>query len=765
MLGIVCGLLAAGAAPALRAAAPGASPAPAPDVKIEGWVNAVKALPDKAPDCSSLKSIAETVTRGCKTNDEKAVAIYNFMILAHYHRAYPSEPGGIPVLKEINTYGWSLCGGLHSEESALWRELGWDWRFVGWSGHTTVEAKYDDKWHYLDAFLKFYAWMPDASAPGGRTIAGEDDLDKNAQALIADAFVLDKSRNVVYAKDNQFEIVGDKANWTAAAFLTCGDTLDGVIGGLKTHKGAGRAEGWMAINHATGGYSADLALAPGGSLTNTWDAVEGAWYWSGAKEAPRHTCGNKDLRNTPDAGLVLEPYFPHVRSYANGTLLVAPDFGNDAFLKSFAATENVKYEKGALVAAQAGSPASVTVLLRSPYVMTRATGAAEGADSLEVSIDGGKSFKPADLKDFTGAVKGQVTALAKVGFRTALKSLALEVLVQNNPGSLPYLSPGKNVVTVSVADAKALGDNKLVVTYAYETGYRNKSFEQLCNEGKEVAKQHNATWADTPTVVQKVLGAKDLPATFDIDVPTPKDKYPVYPRMLFVRREVIAAGSKPLALPDKAQEPKRGPNDELKTLPNPFLIGSQPPPARLVRPTKTLTLDLKPGHFVTQAGDVPTSDFIKWPKTAQEKVDAMAFLIGGELKGLPAVKDLAGARLVFPAVRAHAEAPTKVGVVALKAPFEAGRKYDFANLGDLLGTVVVPKLGKDAPDWNPPRELKVDVTRAVRAIAAGDAQFAGFALRVVPDRGVDEGWTVRIHIPRQPKIQLELDIYTDAQAR
>jgi len=362
-------------------------------------------------------------------------------------------------------------------------------------------------------------------------------------------------------------------------------------------------------------------------------------------------------------------------------------------------------------------------------------------------------------------VKGQVIALAKIGFKTALKSLALEVLVQNNPGSLPYLSPGKNVVAVSVADPKALGESKLVVTYAYAPGYRNKSFEQLCNEGKEVAKQHNAAWADTPTVVQKVLAARDLPATFDIDVPTPKDKYPVYPRMLFVRREVIAAGSKPLPLPDKAQEPKMGPNDELKTLPNPFLIGSQPPPARIVRPTKTVTLDLKPGHFVTQAGDVPTSDFIKWPKTAQEKVDAMAFLIGGELKGLPAVKDLAGARLVFPTIRAHAEAPTKVGVVALKAPFEAGRKYDFANLGDLLGTVVVPRLGKDAPDWNPPKELKVDVTRAVRAVAAGDAQFAGFALRVVPDRGVDEGWTVRIHIPKQPKIQLELDIYTDAQSR
>ena len=69
-------------------------------------VRGIKVLPDKAPDCSSLKTIAESVTRGCKTNDEKAIAIYNFMRLSHYHRAYPSEPGGVPVLKEINTYGW-----------------------------------------------------------------------------------------------------------------------------------------------------------------------------------------------------------------------------------------------------------------------------------------------------------------------------------------------------------------------------------------------------------------------------------------------------------------------------------------------------------------------------------------------------------------------------------------------------------------------------------------------------------------------------------
>ncbi|MFI5379389.1 MAG: hypothetical protein ACHRHE_08830 [Tepidisphaerales bacterium] len=732
---------------------------PAPVAQPEGVVRAIRVLPDKAPDCSSLKSIALSVTRDCKTNDERAIAIYNFMILAQYHRAYPSEPGGISVLKEINTYGWSLCGGLHSEESALWRELGWDWRFVGWNGHTTVEAQYDGRWHYLDAFLKFYAWMPDPNAPGGRTIAGEADLTRNAQALIADAFVLDKGRGAVYAKDNRFEMVGEKANWTAPALLSCGDTIADVIGGLKTHKPAGRSEEWGGIFHATGSYSADVNLAPGFSLTNTWDAVEGGWYWAGSKIAPAHTCGNKDLRNSPDAGLVMEPYNQHVRSFTNGTLIFAPDFTSDAVLRSFVARNNVKFAGGALVPAQAGTPASVTVLLQSPYIMTKASGAAEGADSCEVSVDGGKSFKAADVKDFTAAVKGQVTALVRVNFATALKSLRLDVLVQNNPGSLPYLSPGKNTVTVSTGDAKALGGNRLVVTYAYCPGYRSKSFEQLCDEGKEIAKQHNATWAESPTVVQKSFAAGDLPAKFDIDIPTPKDKYPVYPRMLFVRREVIAPAAKPLPLPANAQEPKSGANDELKTLPNPFLIGSQPPPARIVRPTRTAIIELKPGHFVTRAGDVPTSDFIKWPKNANEKVEPMAFLIGGEVSGLPALKELAAARLVFPAIRAHEQAATQVGVVNLKAAFDSGAKYDFANFGDVLGTVVVPKLPKDAADWDPPKEFKIDITRYIRSLATGETKFHGFALRVVPDRGIDDGWTVRINLPKQPRVYLEIDVF------
>ena len=71
-----------------------------------------------------------------------------------------------------------------------------------------------------------------------------------------------------------------------------------------------------------------------------------------------------------------------------------------------------------------------------------------------------------------------------------------------------------------------------------------------------------------------VFTAKDLPATFDIDVPTPKGKHPVYPRMHFLRREILAPGSKPLPLPEGAETLKASAAEELPTLPNPFTVGT-----------------------------------------------------------------------------------------------------------------------------------------------------------------------------------------------
>jgi len=573
MRSFACGAAAA----VLAAAGAGGAEAPAAPAWPDAFVRQVKVLTDKAPDCSSLASIAQTVTRGCRTNDEKAVALYNFLRLACYHHAYPTEPGGISALKVINVYGWSLCGGLHTVEAALWRELGWPWRYVGWSdpGHTTVEAQYDGRWHYLDTFLKFYAWKADPRAPGGRTIASQDDL-KADPSLVTGGLVFDAARKVYYHKGNAFEVVGGKANWRAPAFLVCGDEPKGILSGTKSNRQAGSPTGWGAIKFDDPAYSADVHLAPGYSLTLTWDAVEGAHWFAGRKNVPRHSCGDKEYRNCPAIGPILEPYAPSggkVRSFASGTLRFAPDLGEAAYLASFAARDNVRADAGRLVPADPARPASVTVLLASPYVMTRAAGEAEGADKAELSLDAGKTYKAIDLKDFSDDVGGRYACLVRLSFGAALKSLSLEAIVQHNRCALAYLSPGPNRVAVSAADARTLGANRLVVTLAWRTGSRDRTYEQVAEAGAEVARAHYARWADTPVAVQKVLTAADLPAAFDVPVPTPKGKQPVYPRMLLVRREVLPPSARPLPPPPGAAEPKVGPDEELQVLPNPFLVG------------------------------------------------------------------------------------------------------------------------------------------------------------------------------------------------
>ncbi len=735
---------------------PGCAP-----VALASTVHQIKVLPDKVADASSLKSIVESVTRGAKTNDEKAIALYNFDVLCNYHRAYPSEPSGVEALKQFNVYGWSLCGGLHSGLGALYRAMGWEWRFVGWSnpGHTTIEAKYDGQWHYLDTFLKFYVWKKDPRAPGGRTIAGQEDIKKNP-ALVKD-LVFDKSRKVYYAKDNRFEIINGKANWLAPALLVCGDDASGVLTGVKSNSLAGSPTSWEGINF-DGPYSTDVNLGPGYSLTLNWSAQPNSFWWNGGKEAPSHTCGDKDYRNSPVLGPIMEPYIAvggGTRSYANGTLMFAPDLAHSAFLAGLESKENVKWEPGRLTPVNAGQPASITVRLQSPYVMTQAKGLATGADAVKISTDSGKTWKDIQIKDFSTEVGGQYDALVKISFRAALTALKLEATVQHNRAAAPYLSPGRNKVTVTAEDGKALGDNRLVVTYAYETGYRSKSYEQISEQDGTIGQAISATWTTTPTVVQKVFSAKDLPATLTIDVPTPKGKYPVYPRMLFMRREIVSEGAKPLALPEGAVVPHTRPTDELKELPDPFLIGDALPPVKVARPLQTRKILLNASHVISMKGDIAgLNQELRWYK---DNHDAWVLMVGGEIKDLPQPRDIAEARLVLPVNFGHEKAPSRLDIVPLMESYDPQKAYNFKGFGEAIGTVTIDQQPAGIAAYSPPKEFRADITRYIKTLAAGEAKFQGCAVRVVPDRSIDDGWTVKTQFAKDAPIYIEIDVYAD----
>jgi hypothetical protein len=348
-----------------------------------------------------------------------------------------------------------------------------------------------------------------------------------------------------------------------------------------------------------------------------------------------------------------------------------------------------------------------------------------------------------------------VAVQVKLTFKEALKSVRLETIVQNNSGSLPYLSPGKNIVTVAVGDPKSLGQNKLAVTYAYRLGSRRKSFEQLFDEDNELAKGHSATWQDDVICVQKTFSAGDLPTQFEIDCPTPKGKYPVYPRMLFVRREVLGPGQKPAATPAPPSTPSVGPDEELATLPSPWTIGSQPPPAMPVRPTRTTVLPPAKISYVSKNGEVFKHQFVKWLK---DNSNAWILLVDFDTKKLPNIDDLAAARLVLYVEEAHDKAPMQAAAVLLDAPFEPDQPYDFSKLGQNLASTIIQK--GTGTLQTPPRRYEIDVSRAIRAWARGTRPY-GLAVRIVPNRGVDDGWTVRFTPAREKPVELEIATFAD----
>ncbi len=705
-----------------------------------GALRDIRVVNDRAPDCSSLEAIVKTVTRECKTDDERAIAIYHFCRYACYHHAYPTEPGGVSALKLINVYGWGLCGGLHTMEAALWEKAGYKWRYRGWSnpGHTTAEVSYGGRWHYLDTFLKFYAWTPSPDFPGGRTIASQEDIKANP-ALVTGGFVMDQERKVCYHADNRFDYVGETVNWTAPAFMVCGDTLPGVLSGVRSSRNAGSPRGWGAIRFDDPKYSTAVNLGVGYALSLDWSTVEDGWYFRGRKQGPRHTCGDKDYRNCPAIGPILEPYNARNRSrtWSNGTLSFKPDLRTDACLASLRDAANIAHRDGALHPKNAGQPGVFVVEMASPYVVAKATARVVSEDAnVEVSLDR-KAWKPVAGADATAIVRASYRYWVRVTFRKPVTAIEIASLVQHNQEALPYLAPGRNTITVSAADSKDMGASRLVVTYAYCPGSRRLTPEEVFERGAEIARAHYATWAEQPVVVQKTL--TKLPATFEILVPTPKGRQPVYPRMLFLRREILAPGDKPMPVPAAPSTPAVGAGETLATLPNPWTMGASKPPSMAKRPTKTTILPVARSLYVSKAGEVFPHQFIKWLKDSSK---AWVLLVAFDTGKLPPAKALASAKLVVYVHESHNRAPMQAAATALAAPFEPGKPYDFAKLGPVVGSTVVAKGNGPGDPFVPPRRYEIDVTREVRRWARGEPAN-GLALRIVPNRGVDDGWTVR----------------------
>ena len=243
------------------------------------------------------------------------------------------------------------------------------------------------------------------------------------------------------------------------------------------------------------------------------------------------------------------------------------------------------------------------------------------------------------------------------------------------------------------------------MTYAYCLGARDLTPEQVFERDAEIARAHFATWSDQPIVVQQTIS--QLPATIEIPVPTPRGKQPVYPRMLFLRRELLTPGQSPLPVPAAPSVPQVGADEYLADVPNPWRIGTGKPLTADQRPTTARVFPAARVSYVSKGGETFSHRFIKWLK---DDSDAWILLADFGLTELPEPKSLASAKLIVYVVEAHDRAPMQAAAVQLDAPFETGKPFDFAKLGRIAGTTVVAQGGGPDARFVPPRRYEIDVT-------------------------------------------------------
>src|SRR5690242_5053091 len=101
------------------------------------------------------ESCVRFATRDAKTDHEKALALFNWILMHQWHLAAPQEwnrPGLVPganpddyemVVYDANrgrfSYGYGLCGTVHAWNEAYWRALGFQARRRAFPGHTNSE--------------------------------------------------------------------------------------------------------------------------------------------------------------------------------------------------------------------------------------------------------------------------------------------------------------------------------------------------------------------------------------------------------------------------------------------------------------------------------------------------------------------------------------------------------------------------------------------------------------------------------------------------
>jgi hypothetical protein len=360
-------------------------------------------------------------TAGKKTDQEKAIALFQWILAHQFHLMSPQEwnvPGKVPntakegdqemICYDANrarfSYAYALCGTVHAWNEPYWKALGMNARRRAFPGHTNSEIEYGGAWHTFDTDMAGLVFRKDG------VVACYEDIMKDLSCLDNDHSPIPR---YPFAWPSDFQ--GMKGGWKEIA----------------------KGGNWYKMYHA--GYAAQpgiVHLRSGETFTRYFDrdhfggqAQRRFWHnmkggpfrdWTFVNMGePEHTGAKSNCRGNA--------------SYCNGEFVYQPNLGTDAYKEGVAEqSPNVGSNSASpKLGSKDGKDGSVVFQHFSPYViagmpvdganpMTGAAtggfivkGQAAGSVRLEVSVDQGQTWKPAGEvkgefeKDLTDDVKGR----------------------------------------------------------------------------------------------------------------------------------------------------------------------------------------------------------------------------------------------------------------------------------------------------------------------------------------------------------------------
>jgi hypothetical protein len=351
----------------------------------------------------TVEQCVQRATAGKKTEQEKAIALYLWILNHQYHLLSPQEwniPGATPdcrqegaadqIVADVNrarfSYGYALCGTVHAWNQSYWKALGMNARSRGFPGHTSSEIEYGSRWHIYDTDMAGLVFRRDG------IVAGYDDVLKDLTLVDLDKWPLPR---FPFAWPSDFNSMKD--------------------GFARMAKGG---EWHRLYNSSVAVHPGIVHLRSGETFTRYFDrdhfgGADQRRFWHNEKGGPFRDWTFVNM-GTPEHNGPKSNSRGNA-SYCNGEFIYKPDLAKATWSEGVTSqSPNVaSREMSPRLHARDGEPASVTFQHFSPYVIAGkpadganpmskpassgmiVSGKTVGEVTLEVSADWGQTWKPA----------------------------------------------------------------------------------------------------------------------------------------------------------------------------------------------------------------------------------------------------------------------------------------------------------------------------------------------------------------------------------